>query len=241
MAAARWHHGDGNSHPYPSLHCPPGRSPLRFVGLPPDLQCAPLAPPAVNRKHCGIVAVLTLHGAWIHLAHQSHPGSIVWRFARSYVGPRTKGPVCASSCFIARNALHEWAFAIDALGTALPEWSARVFLILDNLRVHHSKAVKKWLAENQTPSALCAASRSSLSGSKDISGRKTSAMPPRSNASGPDQSGRRECGEACSLDRHLPDMDGGGFVAPQLLGVADMVSRSVPPRINSSCVNHARV
>jgi transposase len=25
----------------------------------------------------------------------------------------------------------------------------RVFLILDNLRVHHSKAVKKWLAENQ--------------------------------------------------------------------------------------------
>jgi len=25
----------------------------------------------------------------------------------------------------------------------------RVFLILDNLRVHHSKAVKKWLTENE--------------------------------------------------------------------------------------------
>ena len=25
----------------------------------------------------------------------------------------------------------------------------RAFLILDNLRVHHSKAVKKWLAENE--------------------------------------------------------------------------------------------
>ena len=25
----------------------------------------------------------------------------------------------------------------------------RVFLILDNLRVHHSKAVKKWLKENE--------------------------------------------------------------------------------------------
>jgi integrase/recombinase XerD len=49
----------------------------------------------------------------------------VWRFARSYVGPRTKGPVCASSCFIARNALHAWAFAIGALGTMLPEWNSR--------------------------------------------------------------------------------------------------------------------
>lgn len=113
----------------------------------------------------------------------------------------------------------------------------RVFLILDNLRVHHSKALKKWLAENQekiqvfylpsyspelNPDELLnadlkqritkaaparnkmaltrtaigsmrsiqkqrAASRNSLSGSKDISGRKTSAMPPRSNASGPGQ------------------------------------------------------
>jgi transposase len=112
-----------------------------------------------------------------------------------------------------------------------------VFLILDNLRVHHSKALKKWLAENQekiqvfylpsyspelNPDELLnadlkqritkaaparnkmaltrtaigsmrsiqkqrAASRNSLSGSKDISGRKTSAMPPRSNASGPGQ------------------------------------------------------
>jgi hypothetical protein len=25
----------------------------------------------------------------------------------------------------------------------------RVFLLLDNLRVHHSKAVKKWLPENE--------------------------------------------------------------------------------------------
>ena len=30
----------------------------------------------------------------------------------------------------------------------------RVFLILDNLRVHHSKAVKKWLADNQEKIAV---------------------------------------------------------------------------------------
>ena len=48
------------------------------------------------------VAELTLEGAW--------------RFARSYVGPRTKGPVRTSSCLIARNALHAWAYAIRALG-----------------------------------------------------------------------------------------------------------------------------
>lgn len=30
----------------------------------------------------------------------------------------------------------------------------RVFLILDNLRVHHSKAVKKWLAENEEKIAV---------------------------------------------------------------------------------------
>jgi len=47
------------------------------------------------------------------------------RFARSYMGPRTKGPVGASSCLIARNALHAWAYAIRALGTALPEWSPK--------------------------------------------------------------------------------------------------------------------
>ncbi len=47
------------------------------------------------------------------------------RFARSYVGPRTKGPVCVKSCFVARNALHAWAFAIGSLGIALPEWSAK--------------------------------------------------------------------------------------------------------------------
>ena len=57
------------------------------------------------------VAELTLEGAW--------------RFARSYVGPRTKGPVCASSCLIARNALHAWAYAIRALGAVLPEWSPK--------------------------------------------------------------------------------------------------------------------
>jgi len=57
------------------------------------------------------VAELTLEGAW--------------RFAHSYVGPRTKGPVRTSSCLIARNALHAWAFAISALGVALPEWSPK--------------------------------------------------------------------------------------------------------------------
>lgn len=71
MAAARWSHGDGNGHPYPPLHCRDARGPLRCVGLPPDLQCASLAPPAVNRKHRGIVAVLILNGTWIHLVHRS--------------------------------------------------------------------------------------------------------------------------------------------------------------------------
>lgn len=63
-----------------------------------------------ERRGLDDVAELTLKGAW--------------RFARSYVGPRTKGPVRTSSCFVARNALHAWAFAVGALGTGLSEWSA---------------------------------------------------------------------------------------------------------------------
>jgi integrase/recombinase XerD len=64
-----------------------------------------------RQHHLDEAAELTLEGAW--------------RFARSYVGPRTKGPVRASSCLIARNALHAWAFAIGSLGAALPEWSPK--------------------------------------------------------------------------------------------------------------------
>ena len=106
----------------------------------------------------------------------------------------------------------------------------RVFLILDNLRVHHSKIVKKWLEENEekiavfylpsyspelnpdellnadlkqrvttaaparnkialtrTPSALCAASRSSQIDSKTTSARKMSPMPHSRIPSMPDQ------------------------------------------------------
>jgi len=47
------------------------------------------------------------------------------RFTQAYVGPRTKGPVSASSGLVARNALHAWAFALRALGTMLPEWSPK--------------------------------------------------------------------------------------------------------------------
>jgi len=47
------------------------------------------------------------------------------RFALSYVGRRKKGSVCASSCLVAKNALHAWAFALGALGTPLPEWKPK--------------------------------------------------------------------------------------------------------------------
>jgi integrase/recombinase XerD len=48
-----------------------------------------------------------------------------WRFARSYVGPRIKGPICASTGRTAKNALHAWAFALGRLGATLPEWSPK--------------------------------------------------------------------------------------------------------------------
>ena len=47
------------------------------------------------------------------------------RFTLSYVGRRTEGPVCASSCLVAKNALHAWAFALGALGIALPDWKPK--------------------------------------------------------------------------------------------------------------------
>lgn len=47
------------------------------------------------------------------------------RFALSYVGRRKKGPVRASSCLIAKNALHAWAFALGALGISVPEWNPK--------------------------------------------------------------------------------------------------------------------
>lgn len=47
------------------------------------------------------------------------------RFALSYVGRRKKGPVRASSCLVAKNALHAWAFALGVLGISLPEWKPK--------------------------------------------------------------------------------------------------------------------
>ena len=44
-------------------------------------------------------------------------------FGQCYTGPRKNGPVRASSCLVAKNALHAWAFAISALGVSVPEWS----------------------------------------------------------------------------------------------------------------------
>jgi len=46
------------------------------------------------------------------------------RFARRYRGPRTEGPISSSTCLVAKNALHAWAFAVGSLGIELPEWSA---------------------------------------------------------------------------------------------------------------------
>ena len=43
-------------------------------------------------------------------------------FGRSYSGPRKNGPVHSSSCLVAKNALHAWAFAIRSLGVSVPEW-----------------------------------------------------------------------------------------------------------------------
>lgn len=43
-------------------------------------------------------------------------------FGRSYSGPRI-GSVHASSCLVAKNALHAWAFALGTLGVPVPEWS----------------------------------------------------------------------------------------------------------------------
>jgi integrase/recombinase XerD len=64
-----------------------------------------------HRRGLDEAAELTLEGAT--------------RFALSYVGRRTKGPVLASTCFVARNALHAWAFALGALGITLPEWKPK--------------------------------------------------------------------------------------------------------------------
>lgn len=60
---------------------------------------------------------------WDETTHLTLDGAV--RFTRSYVGPRTKGRVSASSCLVARNALHAWAFALGVLGTSVPEWRPR--------------------------------------------------------------------------------------------------------------------
>ena len=48
--ASRWAHLVGSNRPYPLLHCDPGRNHLRRLGLPPNFQRAPLAPPSVSRE-----------------------------------------------------------------------------------------------------------------------------------------------------------------------------------------------
>ena len=45
------------------------------------------------------------------------------RFGQSYLGRRTHGRVRASTCLVAKNALHAWAFAIATLGVSVPEWN----------------------------------------------------------------------------------------------------------------------
>jgi len=43
-------------------------------------------------------------------------------FLHAYVGPRRKGPVAPSTCHVAQNALHAWAWALRALRIPVPEW-----------------------------------------------------------------------------------------------------------------------
>src|SRR5712691_1683849 len=45
------------------------------------------------------------------------------RFSRDYIGPRVR-MLAASSCGVARRALHAWACALEGLGTPLPQWRA---------------------------------------------------------------------------------------------------------------------
>src|SRR5688572_28585537 len=46
----------------------------------------------------------------------------VSRFTSNYVGPRRKRALAPSSCDVARNALHAWACALEALGVPVPVW-----------------------------------------------------------------------------------------------------------------------
>src|SRR5690348_7103656 len=46
----------------------------------------------------------------------------VKRFTADYVGPRIKRRLGSSSCNTARNALHAWYCALQALGTPLQPW-----------------------------------------------------------------------------------------------------------------------
>ncbi|MGA7833270.1 MAG: transposase [Terracidiphilus sp.] len=59
---------------------------------------------------------------------------------------------------VTNNGQMRWKVFLDALNTKIMIGFMKrlahvrekgVFLILDNLLVHHSKAVKKWLAENK--------------------------------------------------------------------------------------------
>jgi hypothetical protein len=49
VVAARWAHIVGNNHPYSVFHRHTCRNHLRGMGLPPNLQCAPVISPHVNR------------------------------------------------------------------------------------------------------------------------------------------------------------------------------------------------
>lgn len=63
-----------------------------------------------QRRHLEETSQLTLEG--------------LRRFLHVYVGPRTKGPVSASTRNVAQNALHAWSWALNALHVPVPEWRA---------------------------------------------------------------------------------------------------------------------
>lgn len=47
---------------------------------------------------------------------------VATRFADSYVGPRKRGPLAASSRLVCRTALHSWASALRLLKVPVPQW-----------------------------------------------------------------------------------------------------------------------
>src|SRR5438046_8069490 len=55
------------------------------------------------------------------------------RFTAKYVGPRIKRKLASSSCNRARNALHAWFCALQALGAPLISWREKLVRVMSAL------------------------------------------------------------------------------------------------------------